>query len=206
VSPFCGDRPVESYLLDIQDRPITVTNVEDQVMQITYSVGSMVESVTRFDGTVVSNTYDRASRLSCVTLPDSTNTFTYYDNALPKTVTDESGTVSNTYDQANRLISVSTLCVSAPLREISYSLDGIGNATNVLISVDGSPEYCIVGCSGIVSSGFAASGISAFQRVKLHRALPHHWSSSYKEIRDKEIRDRPSIKHTAQLNQGTGQM
>jgi YD repeat-containing protein len=132
------EREVETYQLDIQDRPITISNLESQTMNVAYGVGDMVKSVTRFDGTTVSNSYDGQARLTGVSWPDASTPFSYYDNALLRTVANESGTISNTYDQANRLTSVSTLCVSAPLREISYSLDGIGNATNVLVSVEGS--------------------------------------------------------------------
>ncbi|MBT7067384.1 MAG: hypothetical protein HN919_13855, partial [Verrucomicrobia bacterium] len=133
------DREVETYVLDIQDRPVTISNVESQTMSVGYGVGDMVESVERFDGTTVSNAYDSSVRLTSVSWPGSTNAFTYYDNALLKTVANENGMVSNAYDEANRLTSLaSVLSVSSV---VGYALDGIGNATNVLVSVDGSAVF-----------------------------------------------------------------
>ncbi len=132
------NREVETYTLDIQDRPVTISNVESQTMSVVYGVGDMVKSVTRFDGTTVSNSYDGQARLTGVSWPDLSTAFTYYDNALLKTVASESGTVSNTYDQAYRLISVSS-ALSAFSVVNSYSLDNVGNPTNILVSIDSSP-------------------------------------------------------------------
>ena len=132
-------RAVESYQLDAQDRAVAVTNVEGQVMSVQYGLGGIVHSISRFDGTTVSNSYDGQARLVQQTLPGQTNTFSYTPGGLLKTIGNAVGVVSNTYDLAGRLTSVSTLCASAPLREISYSLDGIGNATNVLITIDATP-------------------------------------------------------------------
>ncbi len=130
------DREVETYTLDIQDRPVSISNIESQTMSVVYGVGDMVKSVTRFDGTTVSNSYDSSARLTGVSWPDASTAFTYYDNSLLKTVANEAGTVSNAFDEANRLTSVaSALSVSSV---VDYTLDGIGNATNVLVSVEGS--------------------------------------------------------------------
>ena len=138
------DRDVETYQLDIQDRPVTISNVESQTMSVVYGVGDIVKSVTRFDGTTVSNSYDTSARLteiqvSGLSLQPLFTTFSYYDNALLKTVTSESGTVSNTYDQASRLTAEhQSLFASSASFVVEYGLDGIGNATNILVSVDGS--------------------------------------------------------------------
>ena len=131
------DREVETYTLDIQDRPIVISNVENQTMSAVYGVGDIVHCITRFDGTTVSNSYDSSARLVGVNWPDASTTFSYYDNGLLKTVSSESGTVSNAYDQANRLTSISSeFSVLSVVN--SYSLDGIGNATNIQVSIDGS--------------------------------------------------------------------
>jgi len=130
------EREVEAYVLDIQDRPVTISNVESQTMSVVYGVGDIVKSVERFDGTTVSNSYDSSARLTGVSWPDLATSFTYYDNALLKTVANESGTVSNEYDEANRLTSVSSVLSVSSV--VQFSLDGIGNATNILVSVDGS--------------------------------------------------------------------
>ena len=61
VTDPCG-RPAEHRRYDIQDRIIAVTNMEGQVMDIAYGVGSFVRRVRRFDGTVMSNAYDAVGR------------------------------------------------------------------------------------------------------------------------------------------------
>jgi len=38
------NREVETYSLDIQDRPTTISNVESQAMSVVYGVGDMVPS------------------------------------------------------------------------------------------------------------------------------------------------------------------
>ncbi|RLC01536.1 MAG: hypothetical protein DRI57_30985, partial [Deltaproteobacteria bacterium] len=129
-------RNVESYALDIQDRPTTITNVENQAMSITYGLGQMVKQVTRFDGTIVSNSYDSSARLDAVYYPDTTINYGYFKNGLLKTVSNESGTISNAYDNANRLTSEASM-LSVP-SVVNYSLDPIGNPTNILITVAGS--------------------------------------------------------------------
>ena len=80
-------RPVESYLMDIKDRPITITNVEGQVMNFYYGVGGMVKSVERFDGTIVSNSYNSAALLEKSVFGNLTNSFSYYKNAMPALIT-----------------------------------------------------------------------------------------------------------------------
>jgi RHS repeat-associated protein len=130
------NRPVESYTMDIKDRPITVTNVEGQVMHVNYGVGSMVKSVERFDGTIVSNSYNSSGLLSQTTVGDLTNSFSYYKNALTAKVETENGSVSNIFDRANRF--VSGICIADNLESsIDYMLDYAGNATNATISLDG---------------------------------------------------------------------
>jgi RHS repeat-associated protein len=97
------NRVVEAYNLDIQDRPISVTNVEGQVMTITYGVADMIRSMQRYDGTDVSYMYDEGARISSVSYPNSTNGFTYYGNGLLKSAKNESCESTYQYDVANRL-------------------------------------------------------------------------------------------------------
>jgi len=80
------NREVETYTLDIQDRPVSISNVESQTMNVAYGVGDMVKSVTRFDGTTVSNAYDGQARLIQQTLPGQTNTFGYTAAGKLKTI------------------------------------------------------------------------------------------------------------------------
>lgn len=96
-------RTVESYVLDIQDRPVTITNIENQAMEIQYGIMGYVNSVSRFDGTVVSHSYDPSGRLAQVLYPDSLNTFTYFRNGLLKTAANGHGSITNYYNAYNRL-------------------------------------------------------------------------------------------------------
>ena len=130
------DRKVESYQLDIQDRPVTITNIDNQVMSISYGVGNMIKLIERFDGTTVSNQYDTSARLTAIIYPDATNTITYYDNALLKTIGNGSGTISNKYDGANRLLSQSFMSFMPFM--VSYLLDPVGNATNITVTINSS--------------------------------------------------------------------
>lgn len=129
-------RSVESYALDTQDRPTTITNVEGRTMSIVYGVGEMVKGITRFDGTTVSNVYDSEARLDTVTFPDGTLDYGYYDNGLLKTAANGLGTVSNQYDGANRL-TASKATLDGLTANVAYGLDGVGNATNTTVTVDG---------------------------------------------------------------------
>ncbi len=128
------NRPVESYVMDIKDRPIAVTNVEGQVMSINYGVGSMIKSVERFDGTIVSNSYDSSARLTQTVVGSLTNRFSYYKNALVAKVETENGYVTNIYDNANRFVS-GICCADGLETTTDYMLDYGGNATNAVISL-----------------------------------------------------------------------
>ena len=130
------DRPVESYGLDLQDRPVTVTNLEGQALTVTYGVGGYVKSLQRFDGTSVSNQYDSDGRLSQMRLADGTNTFTYYRNNLLRVAANESSSVSNAYSLANRLTNVTSVA-GGLTNTVSYRYDPAGNVTGVT-SVAGS--------------------------------------------------------------------
>ncbi len=103
-------RTVERYTLDIQNRPIAVTNLEGQAMSISYLLGDYVRSVTRFDGTLITNTYTADGLLYQQKYPGSTNTFGYLKNGLMTTAATEQGTISNSFNYANRL--VSSVCVA----------------------------------------------------------------------------------------------
>ncbi|MFW5871344.1 MAG: RHS repeat-associated core domain-containing protein [Verrucomicrobiota bacterium] len=131
------NRPVENYLLDIQDRPVTITNLEGQAMSISYGLADMVTSLTRFDGTTVSNTYDSSARLASVNWPGLTNSFTYYANSLMKTAVNETGVISNQYNGANRLISVySEFSTFSSLN--SFCFDAVGNVTSAVATINSS--------------------------------------------------------------------
>lgn len=133
------DRAVEAYALDLQDRPVMVTNLEGQAMSINYELGGFVRSISRFDGTSVSNSFDGGGRLSETRYPDSTSRFGYLKNGLLATVSNEQGVVSNSYNGANRL----TASVSAaPNGMVSYAHFPGGQLSNV-VSVAGTVTYAL---------------------------------------------------------------
>ena len=68
-------RPAESYVLDLNERVVAVTNLEGQVMTRTYALGEMVASETRFDVTQVAYGYDSDANLASVVYPDDTLRF-----------------------------------------------------------------------------------------------------------------------------------
>ncbi len=130
-------RAVESYVLDDEDRPVKITNVESQEMTVAYALKNYVESITRFDGTGVGIEYDTDGQLSKVHFPGETLQLTYYRNNLLKTAANALGTISNSYDAVNRLISSSTPVVSG---YVSYAYLPAGQVSSV-VSVAGTTVY-----------------------------------------------------------------
>jgi RHS repeat-associated protein len=133
-------RAVERYQLDLQDRPTTVTNVENQQMTIVWGLGDKVQSLTRFDGTTASFTYGADGQVSQAVYGALTNTFTYYRNGLPKTTANALGTVSNAYDGANRLISSRLSGAMPQPHTATYGYYPAGNVSNV-VTVAGTNTY-----------------------------------------------------------------
>ena len=132
-----GDRTVEAYGRDSQNRVTSVTNLEGQTMSITYAVGDFVEQVTRFDGTIVSNDYDQGGRLQRMTLTNSTLEFSWLENGLLLTASNEAGTVSNTWNAANRLAASRS---AGPTGLVSYTYLPAGQVSNAT-SVAGTSTY-----------------------------------------------------------------
>ena len=124
------NRPVEGFQLDIQDRPVTIANIDGQTMTVSYGVGSFVKSMTRFDGSTVNNFYDVQGRLGRIEYPDATVTFDYYANGLVKTVGDSQGTISDEYNFANRLVS-SVSRIPGFQSQISYGYYPAGQVSAV---------------------------------------------------------------------------
>jgi RHS repeat-associated protein len=127
-------RAVESYQLDLDDRPITITNVESQQMTIAWGLGSMVKSLVRFDGTTSGLTYDEGGRVNQATYPGITNSFRYLKNGLLMTASSRYGVVSNAYDGANRLILTQVSGLPTQAMTVAYQLDAVGNPTNTQAS------------------------------------------------------------------------
>ena len=142
-------RAVESYHLDLRDRPVAVTNLESQGMSVTYSVGDFVDEIARSDGTTVDFRYDTDANLRSVIYPDATNAFTYLKNGLLATAGNAEGSVSNTYNAANRLTaSVGT----APSGTVSYTHFPAGQVSNVS-SVAGNTTYALDGADRVLTIG-----------------------------------------------------
>ena len=130
-------RAVERYTLDLQDRPVSVTNLEGQAMTILYNLQNFVRQVTRFDGTVVSNTYDNGGRLSRVRFSDLTNNFSYFGNDILNTASNPLGKVTLSYNQANWLTTAAGLGTKG---SVTYGYLPAGNVSNVT-SIAGTNLY-----------------------------------------------------------------
>jgi len=151
-------RNVETYSLDIEDRPVTITNLEGRAMTITYGLGNYVKQINRFDGTTVSNEYNSAGLLSAVSGPSFTNQFTYFKNGLLQSASDGSGTISNSYNFANRLTSEQSAFGNLN-SEISYSYFPAGQLSNV-VSITGTNSYTLDGADRISVLTADVSGLS----------------------------------------------
>jgi len=149
------NRAVETYVLDIQDRPVAITNLEGQTMTINYGVGDYVKSIIRYDGTSISNSYNSDGLLSSTAFQSSTNAFSYLKNGLLRTASNETCIVSNSWSFANRLTSsvfqVSGLSVQP---SVSYSYFPAGQVSNV-ISIAGTNTYSLDDADRV--SSFTAS-------------------------------------------------
>ena len=130
-------RSVEKYQLDLQDRPILITNVEGQAMSLTWGLKSMISGLSRFDGTAVTISYDQGQRLSQMAYADDTNLFTYFKNDLLKTLGNSRGSITNTFDGANRLTAQTQL---VPSGNLTYSYYPAGQVSN-LISIASTNTY-----------------------------------------------------------------
>ena len=126
-------RAVESYKLDLQDRPIAVTNLEGRVMTLNWGLGNYIRSLTRFDGTVVSNSYNADGLLTQVTGTSFTNGFTYYRNGALHTADNGNSVVANAFDLAGRLTAQQTVA-GGQTNTVAYQFDPVGNITNIAVS------------------------------------------------------------------------
>ena len=131
-------RYVESYQLDIQDRVTSITNIEDQVVNIDYSIGSFVDQITRFDHSTIEYAYDSAGRKSNMVYLAGSQTnavidFTYFANSQLESVSDAFSSVSNSYDTLNRLTNLVSSAGDSSVG-VCYSYDPVGNVTNTVLS------------------------------------------------------------------------
>ena len=130
-------RAVESYQLDLHDRPMSVTNVESQVMKISWGLQDKVNQIVRFDGATNAFAYDKNSRVSQVSYPDGNISLAYYKNGLPMTASNCWGTISNAFDGANRL---TAQIQPVPNGNVAYGYYPAGQVSNT-VSVAGTNAY-----------------------------------------------------------------
>jgi RHS repeat-associated protein len=136
-------RSVETYVLDVQDRATSVTNLENQTMSVNYGLGNFIKSITRFDQTVVTNTFDSNGWITKRVFPGITNNFTYLKNGLMRTATNTTCLVSNTWDFANRLTNSRVIIAgSAVTSTVSYTYFPAGQMSNV-VSKAGTNTYTL---------------------------------------------------------------
>ena len=127
------ERAVESYKLDAQDRPVSVTNIQSQVMTVNWGVGDYVKGITRFDGTVVTNLYGTDGRLIETRLPGLTNKFSYYADGALKTASNVVGVVTNGFDVLGRR-NLEWMSSFGKTNIVGWQFDSIGNVTNIAVS------------------------------------------------------------------------
>lgn len=132
-------RPAESYVLDLNERVVAVTNLEGQVMTRTYALGEMVASETRFDVTQVAYGYDSDANLASVAYPDDTLRFGYDRDGLMTSAANASGTVSNVYDAATGWLDRS---VGADGSAVSY-LHSDGSSVTGVVSAAGTVRHVL---------------------------------------------------------------
>lgn len=132
-------RYVESYQIDLQDRITCITNIEHQVMDISYTIGTYVDQVARFDGSTVANSYTASGAIKKETYTTPQGTFevesTYWPDGQFKNITEGDHAVTYKYDLANRLTNIQSR-VGTDTSTATYQYDPAGNITNRLIVFD----------------------------------------------------------------------
>jgi len=132
-------RSAESYQLDLQDRPASISNVESQQMTVVWGLGRMLGCITRFDGTTNSFVYNSDGRLRQTIFPDDTNAFTYYRCGSLMKASNHWGSISNSFDGANRLAMTTS---SIPNSAVNYTYFPAGQVSNIS-SVAGISSYTL---------------------------------------------------------------
>ncbi len=167
-----GGRYVEAYQLDIQDRVVSVTNIEGQVSTVGYVVGQMVDRVVRFDGTTISSRYNAAGLVSNRTYGVSEAVgYSYHPDGRLKQVSDSAGSVKYRYDPLNRLTFTQHQATDAnqPSQTVWHDVDPMGRMvrSTALISYNGGFPWHFIDtiysndvAQRMVSSGYHRYGYS----------------------------------------------
>ena len=127
-------RKVESYKLDEEDRPISITNLEGQAMSIAYGIGGMVKQITRFDNTTVTNTFNSQGLISKTIYPGLTNNFTYLADGMLSSVSGGVSTLRMGYDLVGRTTNIITFCMGyGPTNTAVLGYNPVGSVKNIAI-------------------------------------------------------------------------
>lgn len=126
-----------SYRYDQLNRLTQVANPGSQLVNYSYDRAGNRSSIGYPDGSTVSYSYDALNRLSQAADAQGKITSYQYDpvGSLLRVAYPNNTSISYAYDQANRLVTVVNSSRGVPLLNLAYSLDAIGNRTN--LSVDG---------------------------------------------------------------------
>jgi RHS repeat-associated protein len=124
----------QTYAYDAVNRLTQVTRGSD-TFAYTYDAAGKLTRRTYPDGTVVDLGYDQDSRLLSVASGGQTTGYGYdaSGNLTQTTLPAGNGHVEErTYDRAGRLVRVKTVKNAAVLTDLSYTLDAVGNPTQVV--------------------------------------------------------------------------
>lgn len=124
-----------AYAYDELNRLTSLTNHKNQVISFTYNDNSMVTGVSYPNGEAISLAYDAASRLTATNagfagVTITSQAYQYDATGNLNSLSDADGTHTYSYDLLDRLSGARHPHASKlPLREESYSYDGVGNRT-----------------------------------------------------------------------------
>jgi len=130
-------RNAETYVLDENERVVSVTNVEGQVIKREYALGLLVSYETRFDGSHVEYGYDIDGNFASAVYPDDILLFIHDGDGLLLSASNSVGVVSNVWDDATGWLNVS---MGVDGTEVSYSYRNGGDVA-ALTSVAGTILY-----------------------------------------------------------------
>jgi YD repeat-containing protein len=125
----------QTYTYDSVNRLKTVVRGTD-TFSYNYDVAGNLTRRTYPDGTITDYTYDADSRLATAVSGGQTTTYGYdaAGNVLTTTLPAGNGHVEErTYDRAGRLTRVKTVKGANTLVDFSYTLDPVGNPTQVAV-------------------------------------------------------------------------
>lgn len=126
------------YTLDMQDRPVVVTNLEGQAMTINWGVGNYLKNLRRFDGTGVTNYYGTDGRLLWTMVPGELDVVLWTADGRPYWwECQKAGVVTydltNGFDNAGR-VNLEWSAAWGRTNMVAWQMDPVGNVTNVAVS------------------------------------------------------------------------